>query len=109
MDDLQRLPLPNGVRIITCADGMSVLIGVHTKLAIETKARKGIFVATIKYVASCWVDRVDTYVTRSTLLRGQRSSLILLTKPYGSVSTAALPVLADIVPVDFGMARSHQG
>ncbi|GBP93281.1 Retrovirus-related Pol polyprotein from type-1 retrotransposable element R1 [Eumeta japonica] len=67
---------------------------------------RGSFVAAITYGAGCWVDRLNTYVACSILLREQRSFLIRLIKAYRSVSTAALPVLAKILPADFEMARA---
>ncbi|GBP88523.1 Retrovirus-related Pol polyprotein from type-1 retrotransposable element R1 [Eumeta japonica] len=206
MDDLLRLPLPDGVRIVAYADDVSVLIGAESRIGIETKARdtlrlisewggrnrlefspsksqtmtmkgrfqrppiirlsgnpiravasatvlgvvidaslsfaqhaasiverasrcfgklsrmsaaswgirygalrvlyRGTFVATVTYGAGCWVDRVGTYVARSTLLRGQRPALVLLTKAYRSVSTAALPVLAGVFPADLEVTRA---
>lgn len=60
----------------------------------------GTFVATISYAASVWHTRVGVYPVRSALLRGQRGSLILMTKAYRSVSTTALPVLAGVLPAD---------
>ncbi|GBP88565.1 Retrovirus-related Pol polyprotein from type-1 retrotransposable element R1 [Eumeta japonica] len=206
MDDLLRLPLPDGVRIVAYADDVSVLIGAESRIGIETKARdtlrlisewggrnrlefspsksqtmtmkgrfqrppiirlsgnpiravasatvlgvvidaslsfaqhaasiverasrcfgklsrmsaaswgirygalrvlyRGTFVATVTYGAGYWVDRVETYVARSTLLRGQRPALVLLTKAYRSVSTAALPVLAGVLPADLEVTRA---
>ena len=67
---------------------------------------KGIFTAIITYAAGCWWRRVSTYVVRSALLRTQRPALVLLTKAYRSVSTAALPVLAGVLPADLEVARA---
>lgn len=61
---------------------------------------QGTFVATVTYAAAVWYRRVGVYPVRSALLRGQRTSLVLLTKAYRSVSTAALPVLAGVLPAD---------
>ncbi|GBP63890.1 Retrovirus-related Pol polyprotein from type-1 retrotransposable element R1 2 [Eumeta japonica] len=69
---------------------------------------RGTFVTTVTYGAGCWVDRVETYVARSTLLRGQRPALVLLTKAYRSVRTAALPVLAGVLPTDLEVTRASR-
>lgn len=49
---------------------------------------------------------MSTYTVRTALLRTQRSALVLLTKAYRSVSTAAMPVLAGVLPADLEVARA---
>lgn len=67
---------------------------------------KGIFTATITYAAGCWWRRVSVHVVGGALLRAQRPALVLLTKAYRSTSTAALPVLAGVLPADLEVARA---
>ena len=67
---------------------------------------RGTFVATVTYAAAVWCERASLYVVRSALLRTQRPSLILLTKAYRSVSSAALPVLAGVLPADLEVLRA---
>ncbi|KAG6454199.1 hypothetical protein O3G_MSEX008564 [Manduca sexta] len=66
----------------------------------------GTFVATLVYAASCWYARVKVQAISGTLLRGQRPALVLLTNAYLSVSTAALPVLAGVLPADLEVYRA---
>lgn len=61
---------------------------------------RGTFVATVTYAASVWYGHSNRFVVKRALLRTQRPALILLTKAYRSVSTAALPVLAGVLPAD---------
>lgn len=67
---------------------------------------QAIFVAIVTYAAGCWWRRATTYMVRSALLRTQRQALILLTKAYRSVSSAALPVLAGVFPADLEVTRA---
>lgn len=67
---------------------------------------QGIFTPILTYAAGCWWRRVSTYVVRTALLRAQRPALILLTKAYRSTSTAALPVLAGVLPADLEVERA---
>ena len=60
----------------------------------------GTFVATVTYAAAVWSHRSSAFVVRRALLSAQRPALILLTKAFRSVSTAALPVLAGVLPAD---------
>ncbi|GBP23614.1 Retrovirus-related Pol polyprotein from type-1 retrotransposable element R1 4 [Eumeta japonica] len=62
---------------------------------------KGTYVATVTYAAGCWHMRANLHVVRSALLRTQRPALTLLTKAYRTTSTAALPVLAGVLPADY--------
>lgn len=66
----------------------------------------GTYVAILTYAAAVWWRSVGRYAVRSTLLRTQRPALILLTKAYRSVSTAALPVLAGVLPADLEVCRA---
>ncbi|GBP65858.1 Retrovirus-related Pol polyprotein from type-1 retrotransposable element R1 [Eumeta japonica] len=61
---------------------------------------RGTFLATVTYAAGCWYARAGLHVVRSALLRTQRPALTLLTKAYRTTSTAALPVLAGVLPAD---------
>ncbi|GBP63882.1 Retrovirus-related Pol polyprotein from type-1 retrotransposable element R1 [Eumeta japonica] len=56
------------------------------------------YLTTLTYVAGCWYERANLHVVHSTLLKTQRPALTLLTKAYRTVSTAALPVLAGVLP-----------
>lgn len=67
---------------------------------------KGTYVATLTYAAAVWYGRASLHVIRSVLQRTQRPSLILLTKAYRSCSTAALPVLAGVLPADLELIRA---
>ncbi|XP_063835634.1 uncharacterized protein LOC135084822 [Ostrinia nubilalis] len=67
---------------------------------------QGTFVATLAYAAACWYERLSVQSMRTTILRGQRPALVLLTKAYRSVSTAALPVLAGVLPADLEVSRA---
>ncbi|GBP42614.1 Retrovirus-related Pol polyprotein from type-1 retrotransposable element R1 4 [Eumeta japonica] len=58
----------------------------------------GTYKATITYATWCWFERSNLRMVRSVLLRTQRPALILLTKAYRTTSTAALPVLAGVLP-----------
>ena len=66
----------------------------------------GTYVATVTYAAAVWWRRTTSYSVRSALLRTQRPALVLLTKAYRSVSTAALPVLAATLPADLEVLRA---
>lgn len=66
----------------------------------------GTYVATLTYAAAVWWRRSSHYAVRSALLRTQRPALVLLTKAYRSVSTAALPVLAGVLPADLEVTRA---
>ena len=66
----------------------------------------GTYVATLTYAAAVWWRRSSHYAVRSALLRTQRPALVLLTKAYRSVSTAALPVLAATLPADLEVVRA---
>lgn len=66
----------------------------------------GTYVATLTYAAAVWWRRSSHYAVRSALLRTQRPALVLLTKAYRSVSTAALPVLAAVFPADLEVTRA---
>ncbi|GBP84501.1 Retrovirus-related Pol polyprotein from type-1 retrotransposable element R1 4 [Eumeta japonica] len=61
---------------------------------------RGTFLATVKYAAGYWYTCGGLHVVRSALFRTQRPALILLTKAYRTTSTAALPVLAGVLPAD---------
>ncbi|GBP97352.1 Retrovirus-related Pol polyprotein from type-1 retrotransposable element R1 4 [Eumeta japonica] len=61
---------------------------------------RGTFLATVTYAADCWYARAGLHVVRSALLRTQRPALTVLTKAYRTTSTAALPVLAGVLPAD---------
>lgn len=67
---------------------------------------KGTYVATLTYAAAVWHERASLHVIRSVLQRTQRPALILLTKAYRSCSTAALPVLAGVMPADLELIRA---
>lgn len=67
---------------------------------------KGTFVATITYAASVWFERASLHIARSPLLRTQRPALTMLTKAYRSTSTAALSVLAGVLPADLEVIRA---
>ncbi|GBP65872.1 Retrovirus-related Pol polyprotein from type-1 retrotransposable element R1 2 [Eumeta japonica] len=62
---------------------------------------RGTYIATVTYAAGCWHTRANLHVVRSALLRTQRPALTLLTKAYRTTSTAALPVLAGVLPADY--------
>lgn len=66
----------------------------------------GTYVATLTYAAAVWYRRSSNFVVRRTLLRTQRPALILLTKAYRSCSSAALPVLAGVLPADLEVCRA---
>lgn len=66
----------------------------------------GTYVTTLTYAAAVWYLRAAVHVVRSVLLRTQRPSLTLLTKAYRSCSTAALPVLAGVLPADLEVTRA---
>lgn len=66
----------------------------------------GTYVAVLCYAAAVWYRRYSNFVVRRTLLRTQRPALILLTKAYRSCSTAALPVLAGVLPADLEVLRA---
>lgn len=66
----------------------------------------GTYVATLTYAAAVWYRRSSNFVVKRTLLRTQRPALILLTKAYRSCSTAALPVLAGVLPADLEICRA---
>lgn len=66
----------------------------------------GTYVAVITYAAAVWWRRSSHYAVQSKLLRTQRPALVLLTKAYRSVSTAALPVLAAVLPADLEVVRA---
>jgi hypothetical protein len=60
-----------------------------------------IFMGIAAYGASAWCPRIPKSVKlRISLLRGQRSALLSITKAYRTTSTDALPVLAGILPLD---------
>ncbi|GBP24850.1 Retrovirus-related Pol polyprotein from type-1 retrotransposable element R1 4 [Eumeta japonica] len=61
---------------------------------------RGTFLAIVTYAAGCWYTRARLHVVRSALLRTQRPALTLLTKAYRTTSTAALSVLAGVLPAD---------
>lgn len=67
---------------------------------------RGTFVATVTYAAACWYRRATLHVVRSSLLRSQRPSLVLLTKAYRSTSTSALAVLGGVLPADLEVIRA---
>ncbi|GBP91218.1 Retrovirus-related Pol polyprotein from type-1 retrotransposable element R1 [Eumeta japonica] len=115
MDDLLRLPLPDGVRIVTHADDDTVLIGAQTILGIENKAREALEVIKewggrnrLEFSPSksqamtmrgskiwCAESPIPGYLRRCRHVRGR-----LLSGQSRSVSTAALPVLAGVLPAD---------
>lgn len=66
----------------------------------------GTYVATVVYAAAVWYRRSSFYSVRSALLRTQRPALMLLTKAYRSTSTAALRVLAGMLPADLEVVRA---
>ncbi|KAJ2937435.1 hypothetical protein O0L34_g18626 [Tuta absoluta] len=66
----------------------------------------GTYVAVVCYAAAVWYRRSSNFVVRRTLLRSQRPALILLSKAYRSCSTAALPVLAGVLPADLEVLRA---
>lgn len=66
----------------------------------------GTYVAVVTYAAAVWWRRSSHYAVQSALLRTQRPALVLLTKAYRSVSTAALPVLAAVLPADLEVTRA---
>ncbi|GBP97340.1 hypothetical protein EVAR_103853_1 [Eumeta japonica] len=55
---------------------------------------------TVTYAAGCWYTGASLHVVRSALHRTQIPALTLLTKAYRTTSTAALPVLARVLPAD---------
>ncbi|GBP42642.1 Retrovirus-related Pol polyprotein from type-1 retrotransposable element R1 [Eumeta japonica] len=59
------------------------------------------YLTTLTYAAGCWYGRASLHVFRSALLRTPRPSLALLTKAYKTMSTAALPVLAGVLPAHY--------
>lgn len=66
----------------------------------------GTYVAILTYAATIWYRRSQLYVVQSAVLRSQRPALVLLTKAYRSCSTAALPVLAGVLPADLEVVRA---
>lgn len=60
----------------------------------------GTYRAVLTYAAEVWYNSASRFTVRRALLRTQRPALTLLTKAYRSVSTAALPVLAGVLPAD---------
>lgn len=66
----------------------------------------GTYVAVLTYAAAVWYRRSSNFVVKRTLLRTQRPALILLTKAYRSCSSAALPVLAGVLPADLEICRA---
>nr|CAX36788.1 hypothetical protein [Papilio dardanus] len=67
---------------------------------------KVIYVPILTYAAECWFERAKMFAVRSALLRSQRNSLVLITKAYRSTSTAALSVLAGVLPADLEVNRA---
>ncbi|GBP95671.1 Retrovirus-related Pol polyprotein from type-1 retrotransposable element R1 2 [Eumeta japonica] len=67
--------------------------------------KKGTFVAIVTYVAAVWFHRAGFHVVQSSLLRAQRSTLVLMTKAYRSASTSALAVLAGVLPADLEVVK----
>ncbi|GBP83126.1 Retrovirus-related Pol polyprotein from type-1 retrotransposable element R1 [Eumeta japonica] len=65
---------------------------------------RGTFLATVTYAAGC---TCSVHVVRSALLRTQRPALTLSTKAYRTTSTAALPVLAGVLPADFDVTLAR--
>lgn len=66
----------------------------------------GTYVATVTYAAAVWCRCSSNFVVRRALIRTQRPALILLTKAYRSCSSAALPVLAGVLPADLEVCRA---
>lgn len=66
----------------------------------------GTFVAIVSYAAAVWYRRTSLFAVQSTLLRTQRPALVLMTKAYRSTSTAALPVLAGVLPADLQVVHA---
>lgn len=66
----------------------------------------GTYMMVLTYAAAVWYRRWSTFVVRRGLQSTQRPSLILLTKAYRSCSTAALPVLAGVLPADLEVFRA---
>lgn len=66
----------------------------------------GTYVAILTYAAGVWYSRSSFYVVKRALLRTQRPALILLTKAYRTVSSAALPVLGAVLPADLEVIRA---
>lgn len=66
----------------------------------------GTYVATLTYAAAVWYRRSSFIVVRRALLSTQRPALILLTKAYRTCSSAALPVLAGVLPADLEVVRA---
>ncbi|GBP44680.1 hypothetical protein EVAR_44208_1 [Eumeta japonica] len=112
---IQKLPViklsGNSIRTVS---SVTVVVVVHNASLSFAHHVASIVEKALRYLITCpntllhpgVLDRVDTYVARCTLLRGQRSLRILLTKAYKSVSTAGLPVLAGVLSVDLEMARA---
>ncbi|GBP63895.1 Retrovirus-related Pol polyprotein from type-1 retrotransposable element R1 [Eumeta japonica] len=125
LDDLLWLPFSAGVKTVAYADDVTVLVEASSRAEIERLSgaslgpdtRLGVsaaswgvrypslrtiylatYLTTLTYAAGNWYERANLHVVRSALLKTQRSALMLLTKAYRTVSTAALPVLAGVLP-----------
>lgn len=66
----------------------------------------GTYVATVTYAAAVWCRCSSNFVVKRALIKTQRPALILLTKAYRSCSSAALPVLAGVLPADLEVCRA---
>lgn len=97
-----------GERASNCFGKMSRVSA--TRWGVKYRALRvlysGTYVATLTYAAAVWYHRSSAFVVRRALLRTQRPALILLTKAYRSCSSAALPVLAGVLPADLEVYRA---
>ncbi|KAL0269069.1 UNVERIFIED_CONTAM: hypothetical protein PYX00_010805 [Menopon gallinae] len=62
--------------------------------------RRGVFEAIATYAAPVWYEWLNAETRRMTMLRAQRTALLLITRAYRTVSHAALQVLAGTPPID---------
>jgi len=71
-------------------------VGFRTRLF----AYNSIFCGIVGYAASCWASRCSLTQISRILISGQRPPLINLCRAYKTISSAALHIIAGVLPLD---------
>jgi len=78
--------------------------GLNTK-ALEI-IYKGAVLPIISYASSVWIDAVDKEYIRKPLVSMQRQIALRICKAYKTVSTEALNVISNLIPIDLYLKQT---
>ena len=100
-----RIIQDKGHKVFTAFSKLATTVWGLTYLILE-KYYQSIFMPMASYAVGAWGDRLDVRGTRQ-VNNAQRQVLLKITKAYRTTSTAALQVIAGVLPLDLELQHAY--